>query len=252
MTQKKKRKTPPPAEERLQKVMAHAGVASRRASEALIKAGRVAVNGTVITELGTKVDPRRDEIKVNGKPITTGKDPVYIILNKPRNVLSAASDKQRGRRTVVDLVEIEARLYPVGRLDLNSEGLLLLTNDGDLTRQLTHPAHNVEKEYHVLIAGQISTANLFRWRNGELELYDKPLAPAVVDRMKIERENTWLKIILTEGRKRQIRETARMLGYSVKVLRRVRIGPVRLGNLKPGRWRHLTPAEVVRLKRAAK
>jgi 23S rRNA pseudouridine2605 synthase len=238
-------------EERLQKVLAHAGVASRRASEGLIQAGRVRVNGRVVTELGTKVNPRQDVITVDGKPLPrSDESPVYILLHKPRNILSAASD-DRGRRTVLDLVDIDARVYPVGRLDLQSEGLILLTNDGELTKQLTHPAHHIEKEYHALVGGKPSAQTLSRWRSGELELEGKPLAPAKVNKMSDEGEkNTWLRIVLTEGRKRQIREVARMLGHPVRVLQRVRLGPIRLGKLKPGRWRHLTPAEVQRLKRA--
>jgi 23S rRNA pseudouridine2605 synthase len=242
-----------PKEERLQKVLAHAGVASRRASEGLIQAGRVRVNGRVVTELGTKVNPRQDTITVDGKPLPRSQDEVvYIILNKPRNVLSAASD-DRGRRTVLDLVDIDSRVYPVGRLDLQSEGLILLTNDGELTRRLTHPAHHVEKEYHVLVSGKPSTEALSRWRNGELTLEGKPLAPAKVIKMSDEGEkSTWLRIVLTEGRKRQIREVARMLGHHVRTLQRVRLGPIRLGKLKMGRWRHLTPTEVQRLKQAVR
>jgi pseudouridine synthase len=237
--------------QRLQKVLAHAGVASRRASEELIEQGRVSVNGQIVTQLGTKVDPQQDVIKVDGRPLAKlAGQPTYIILNKPVNVLSAASD-ERGRRTVLDLVDTPERVYPVGRLDLYSEGLILLTNDGDLAEKLTHPGHQVEKEYHVLVAGRLSIETLARWRAGGIEVEGRPTAAAVVERMKIEGDNTWLKIILTEGRKRQIREVARALGHPVKWLRRVRIGPIQLGHLKSGRWRHLTPAEVQRLKQAA-
>lgn len=237
--------------QRLQKVLAHAGVASRRASEELIEQGRVSVNGQIVTQLGTKVDPQQDVIKVDGRPLAKlAGQPTYIILNKPVNVLSAASD-ERGRRTVLDLVDAPERVYPVGRLDLYSEGLILLTNDGDLAEKLTHPGHQVEKEYHVLVAGRLSIETLARWRAGGVEIEGRPTTAAVVERMKIEGDNTWLKIILTEGRKRQIREVARALGHPVKWLRRVRIGPIQLGQLKPGRWRHLTPAEVQRLKQAA-
>ncbi len=247
-----KKKSNQPAPERLQKVLAHAGVASRRASEGLILAGRVLVNGQVVTGLGTKVDPRRDKITVDGKPLPkqAGKL-VYIMLNKPRNVLSSASDN-RGRQTVLDIVETEERVYPVGRLDLLSEGLILLTNDGELTQKLTHPSHHVEKEYQVLVTGKPTTDTLIYWRNGKIELEGRPLAPAKVNIMKVEGDSTWLKVILTEGRKRQIRKVAKMLGHPVKSLKRVRVGPIRLGNLKSGRWRRLTPPEVERLKRAVK
>ena len=239
-----------PHEERLQKVLAHAGVASRRASEALIEQGRVTVNGQTVTVLGFKVDPRRDVIAVDGQrlPKPSAKL-IYIMLNKPRDVLTTVSD-DRGRQTVVDLIDVEERVYPVGRLDLKSEGLILLTNDGELAEKLTHPRSHLEKEYLVLVAGRPSTPTLAQWRRGEIEVEGKPVGRAVVERLKIEGDNTWLKIILTEGRKRQIREVAKALGHPVRKLERVRIGPIKLGHLKPGRWRHLNSVEVQRLKAA--
>jgi 23S rRNA pseudouridine2605 synthase len=242
---------PPKPTERLQKVLAHAGVASRRASETLIEQGRVSVNGQVVTVPGFKVDPEQDAILVDGQPLPRpmGKL-VYIMVNKPWNVLSTTSD-DRGRPTVLDLVDIPERVYPVGRLDLKSEGLILLTNDGDLAQKLTHPAHNVEKEYHVLIQGKPSTQTLQRWRQGGIEIEGKPVVEAVVERLKTERDDVWLKIILIEGRKRQIRHVAKALGHPVKYLQRVRFGPLKLGHLKPGKWRHLNPTEVQRLKSAA-
>ena len=238
--------------ERLQKVLAHAGVASRRASEALIEQGRVTVNGKTVTELGTKVDPRRDEITVDGQTLPKqAETPVYIILNKPAGVLSAASD-ERGRKTVVDLVDVAERVYPVGRLDLPSEGLILLTNDGDLAEKLAHPRYHLEKEYHVLVSGKPSTQTLARWRGGKVEIEGKPANPAIVERLSPEGDNFWLRIILTEGRKRQIREVAKALGHPVKRLERVRIGPLKLRRLKPGKWRRLNPGEVQRLKNEVK
>jgi 23S rRNA pseudouridine2605 synthase len=166
-------------------------------------------------------------------------------------VLSTASD-DRGRQTVLDLVDVPERVYPVGRLDLQSEGLVLLTNDGDLTQKLTHPSHQVEKEYHVLVTGKPATPTLFRWRQGGIEIEGQPVGQAVVNKLNDEGENTWLRIILTEGRKREIREVAKALGHPVKILTRVRIGPIKLGRLKPGKWRFLSPAEVERLKGAAR
>jgi 23S rRNA pseudouridine2605 synthase len=241
-----------PYEERLQKVLAHAGVASRRASETLIEQGRVTVNGQTVTVLGFKVDPRRDVIAVDGQRLSRPSEKlVYLILNKPKDVLTTASD-DRGRRTVIDLVEVEERVYPVGRLDLKSEGLVLLTNDGELAEKLTHPRSHVEKEYQVLVAGRPTTPTLARWRRGEIEVEGQPSERAVVERLKIEGDNTWLKIILTEGRKRQIREVGQALGHRVLRLERVRIGPIKLGHLKPGKWRHLKPAEVEQLKRSVK
>lgn len=237
------------SKQRLQKVLAHAGVASRRASEELITKGRVSINGQIVTELGVKVDPQRDVIAVDGQPLAQRTEKsVYILLNKPRNVLSASSD-DRGRQTVIDLVDVPERVYPVGRLDLQSEGLILLTNDGDLTQKLTHPSREVEKEYQVLVGGNPTSATLARWRQGGIEVEGKPVVGALVDKLKEEGNDTWLRIILTEGRKREIREVARALGHPVKKLTRVRLGPLKLGQLKPGRWRYLTPVEVERLKR---
>lgn len=238
--------------QRLQKVLAQAGVASRRASELLIEAGRVSVNGEVVTTLGTKVDPDQDTIVVDGQPLSgQAQKLTYIILNKPRHILSAVKD-DRGRQTVVDLVDIPERVHPVGRLDLLSEGLILLTNDGELTKQITHPSHHIEKEYQVLVEGQPSTDTLWQWRRGGIEVDGRPTDRAVVERMKYESGSTWLKIVLTEGRKRQIREVAKILGHRVKKLVRVRIGPIRLGALKVGNWRYLTPTEVQLLKQEIK
>jgi 23S rRNA pseudouridine2605 synthase len=238
--------------ERLQKVLAQAGVASRRASEQLIVAGRVAVNGKVVTILGTKVDPRRDVITVDGRELPRQTDQlVYIMLNKPRYVLSAASD-ERGRKTVIDLVDVRERVYPVGRLDLRSEGLILLTNDGDLAKKLTHASYHVEKEYQVLVGGNPSTETLIRWRRGGIEVEGRGTGRAVVEKLNVEGDTAWLRIVLTEGRKRQIREVAEALGHPVIRLTRVRMGPLKLGRLKVGQWRHLTPAEVQRLKQATK
>ncbi len=240
-------------QERLQKVMAHAGVASRRASEKIIQQGRVTVNGQVVTELGVKVDARHDVIKVDGNLLPKqAEEHVYVLLNKPAGVLSAASDEQRGRKTVVDLVDVDARIYPVGRLDLNSEGLLLLTNDGALAEKLMHPRYHVEKEYQVLVKGHPTTETLSQWQRGGIEVEGKPTAPATVERLNAEGENFWLKIILTEGRKRQIREVAKQLGHPALRLERVRMGPIKLGKLKTGHWRHLTQAEIQRLQRAIK
>ena len=237
-------------EVRLQKVLAQAGVASRRASEVLIEQGRVTVNGKAVTQLGVKVDPDRDVIAVDGAALPRRSEkPVYIILNKPRDVLSAVSD-ERGRRTVIDLVDVPERVYPAGRLDFRSEGLILLTNDGDLVEKLTHPRYRLEKEYLVLVVGKPSTSTLLRWQRGEIEVEGKPVAPAVVERLKKEGEHTWLKIVISEGRKRHIREVAQALGHPVRRLERVRIGPIRLGHLKSGKWRHLNPAEIQRLKQA--
>ncbi|MFN8460131.1 MAG: pseudouridine synthase [Anaerolineae bacterium] len=239
-------------EERLQKVLAQAGIASRRASEEIIAQGRVTVNGQVVTVLGYKVDPQHDVIAVDGQPLPrTAVRPVYLMLNKPSGVLSTARD-EHGRRTVLDLVDIEERVYPVGRLDYYSAGLILLTNDGELAERLTHPRSHVEKEYHVLVSGKPTGQTLAHWRQGGVEVEGRPTTRAVVERLKPEGDHTWLKIILTEGRKRQIRAVARTLGHPVLKLERVRLGTLKLGHLKPGKWRHLNPVEVEQLKRSVK
>lgn len=238
------------SQERLQKVLAHAGVASRRASETLITAGRVTVNGVVVTELGTRVDPYSDDITVDGHLIPSpapAEAMVYIMLNKPRGILTTVHD-DRDRDTVLDIVQIGERVYPVGRLDRHSEGLLLLTNDGDLTHRLTHPRFQAEKAYDVFVEGQVTDETIARWRQGGIKVEGRPVGPAQVKRLRVEDGNTWLEVILTEGRKREIRVVAYTLGHSVKRLIRLRFGPLQLGRLKPGEWRHLRPGEVDQLK----
>ena len=239
-------------EERLQKIIAKAGLASRRGAEQLIEEGRVTINGQ-IAQLGQKADALRDSIKVNGRLLPKQEALRYFVLHKPRGVLSSAEPQiQNGLPIVTDMVKSDVRLYPVGRLDVNSEGLMLLTNDGELTKKITHPGYHIEKEYRVLVKGKPSTEVLMRWRKGDVELDGKRAAPAVVRKMKDEGGNTWLQIVLTEGRKRQIREVAKIFNHHVLHLERVRIGPLKLGSLKTGRWRFLTQTEVQRLKQAVK
>ena len=232
--------------ERLQKVLASAGIASRRKSEEIILQGRVTVNRKVVTELGTKVDPDRDEIRVDGERIETGTRRVYIMVNKPKGVLSAMED-DRGRDALGDLVPVPARLYPVGRLDADSEGLILLTDDGELANLLTHPRYEHHKQYLALVNGHPSEKTLEAWRRGVL-LEDKPTAPARVGIIKRERDSTLLKIEMREGRKRQIRSVAALLGHPVRELRRIGLGPLQLGSLSSGQWRYLTDREIGQLK----
>jgi 23S rRNA pseudouridine2605 synthase len=244
-----------PAGERLQKVLAHAGVASRRAAEELIQAGRVAVDGVVVTELGTRVDPARARITVDGEPLraaqAAGEERVTYLLNKPMGVVSTADDPQ-GRSTVVDLVPATPRVYPVGRLDADTEGLLLLSNDGDLTYLLTHPRFGVEKEYTALVRGYVTQESLRRLREGVLLAEDeRPTAPARVDQISTVQQNTLLRFIIHEGRNRQIRRMMAAVGGSVLSLKRVRFGPLTLGDLRPAEWRRLTPVEVAALRDAA-
>jgi 23S rRNA pseudouridine2605 synthase len=228
--------------ERLQKVLAHAGVASRRKSEELIRQGRVTVNGRVVTRLGTKVDPARDDVRVDGQRIRLEAGHVYIVLNKPRGVLSTMEDA-RGRRALGDLVQTAGRLYPVGRLDVTSEGLILLTDDGQVANLLTHPRFEHDKEYIVLVNGRPSAETLAAWRRGVV-LEGNPTAPATVDVVRKEKDATLLRVVMHEGRKRQIRRVAALLGHPVRELKRVRLGPLQLGTLEAGQWRYLTPKEV--------
>lgn len=231
--------------ERLQKVMAHAGVASRRKSEEIIQQGRVAVNGEIVTEMGTKVDPERDRITVDGEPINVAEEYVYIALHKPLDVITTADDPW-DRTTVLDLVDVDERVYPVGRLDADSEGLVLLTNDGELTHRLTHPSFEHQKEYQVRVEGRPSREALERLRAG-VHLEDGLTAPAEVEMLRREDGFAWLRMILHEGRKRQIRRMTEAVGHPVKRLIRVRMGPIRLGDLDPGQWRHLSASEVEEL-----
>jgi len=224
--------------ERLQKVLAVAGYGSRRVCEELIADGRVTVNGDVAV-LGRRVDPETDRIEVDGHPAATRPGLVHYLLNKPRGVLSTARDTH-GRPTVVDLVPHEPRVFPVGRLDADTEGLLLLTNDGDLAQLLTHPSHGVEKEYLVHVAGGALTAGALRRLRDGVELDDGVTAPAQVSQP----EPGVLRITIHEGRNRQVRRMCDAAGHPVQRLVRVRIGALADRRLKPGAWRQLTNGEV--------
>jgi pseudouridine synthase len=231
--------------ERLQKVMARAGAGSRRACEEFIRQGRVEVDGKIAT-LGQKADPSRQRIVFDGQLLTTPEPFTYIAVHKPRGVLAVSQD-DRGRRTVRDLVPVKGHLYPVGRLDVTSEGLVLLTNDGGLTNQLTHPRYGHSKEYQAYIVGRPSERTLEKWRRGVF-LDGKRTAPADISILRTERDYTWIRLVLREGRKRQIRRVAAMLRHPVRRLIRVRIGPIHLGALAPGEWRHLNEKELGKLK----
>jgi 23S rRNA pseudouridine2605 synthase len=231
------------ARPRLQKVLARAGVASRRACEELIAARRVRVNGQVAT-LGDRVDPEHDLVELDGAPLALATGLVHYLLNKPAGVVTTAEDPQ-GRRTVVDLVPAEPRVFPVGRLDLDTEGLLLLTNDGELAHRLTHPSFGVDKEYLAEVEGRPSRGALRRLREG-VELEDGPTAPAQVSLV----EPTVLRITIHEGRNRQVRRMCEAVGHPVRRLVRTRIGPLAERRLAPGEWRELSPDEVRALARA--
>jgi 23S rRNA pseudouridine2605 synthase len=232
-------------EERLQKILARAGYGSRRASETLIAAGRVRVNGQVV-DLGAKADPQRDRIEVDGTLLKAPEALVYIALNKPRGVLStvAAPDP---RPTVRDLIDIPTQIFPVGRLDIESEGLILLTNDGDLANRLTHPRYGHEKEYKVLVARRPDEEQLQTWRRGVVLEDGYQTAPAEVRLEQFHGKGAWLRIVMHEGRKRQIREVGSLLGLPVVRIERVRIGTLLLGGLQPRQWRYLTAEEVADL-----
>ncbi len=238
--------------ERLQKVMARAGVASRRHCEALIQAGRVTVNGQVVTQLGTKVVPGKDVIEVDGRPLGTPETKVYVMLNKPKGYVSTLYDPQ-GRPKVIDLLgdEVAQRVYPVGRLDYDTEGLLLLTNDGDLAHGLMHPSRMVKKTYIVKVRGVPGPAKLRALQEG-IELEDGPTAPAEVKMLDVRPPNSaTLSVRIHEGRNRQVRRMFAALGHEVIHLRRTTLGPLKLGDLPVGEWRYLTDQEVADLYRAA-
>jgi 23S rRNA pseudouridine2605 synthase len=228
-------------EERLQKVLARAGVASRRKAERMISAGRVAVNGRVVRELGVKVDPGSDRISVDGEPIDGAEVREYWLLHKPAGVITTVADPW-GRPTARDLVPTEARVYPVGRLDADSSGLLLFTNDGAMAHRLTHPRFEHEKEYRVVVTGRPDAATLRRLRRG-VAIGGRRTAPAEVVVLGEEADGALLRIVLREGRKRQIRRMLDAVGHPVRSLHRVRIGPLGLGDLAPGRARRLRSEE---------
>lgn len=239
--------------ERLQKIMAHAGVASRRECESLIEQGRVRVNGRLAT-LGDKADPAMDTIEVDGQNLNTEKPSfVYVALNKPKGVISSLDDElQRGRQTVRDLVPLPGHLYPVGRLDKQSEGLILMTNDGDLAHKLTHPRYGHKKVYKVVVEGAISDQSLEKWARGGMYLDGRRTIPAEIEIVLRQRAFTHLRVTLQEGRKRQIRRIANMLGHPVMELVREKIGPITLGNLGSGHWRHLHDDEIKQLRESVK
>lgn len=232
--------------ERLQKILARAGLGSRRACEELIIAGRVTVNG-IQAVLGAKADPVTDQILVDGREIPRPDSFLYIALHKPRGVISAVKADDP-RPTIRDLVDIPDRVFPVGRLDAESEGLILLTNDGELANQLTHPRYGHEKEYRVLVARRPDDDQLADLRRGVVLPDGHRTAPAQVTVESTFGKGAWLRVILREGKKRQIREMCALVGLPVVRIIRIRIGALKLGNLKPRQWRHLTHEEVQELK----
>jgi pseudouridine synthase len=241
---------------RLQKILSAAGIASRRAAEEYIAQGRVMVNGKTVTELGTKADPDTDDIRVDGRRVKTPQRRRYLLLYKPRGYITTRSDPQR-RPTVIDLLEkggVREYVYPVGRLDYDSEGLLLLTSDGELSARLTHPSHGVEREYEVRVRGVPDDHDLDRLSRG-ISLEGRRTAPARVELRKVidaeSGQQALLTFVIREGRNRQVRDMCDAIGHPVVRLRRVRIGPIVDERIRPGEFRDLSAAEVAQLERAA-
>ena len=252
---------------RLQKILSQAGVASRRAAEKLIADGRVMVNGVIVREMGSKADPAADDIRVDGRRVKGPERHRYILLNKPAGYVSTRSDPQH-RPTVIDLLRgVREYVYPVGRLDYDTEGLLLLTNDGDLAARLSHPRHGVERAYEARVAGTPDERDLERLRAG-IPLDGRRTLPAEVELRAAGRSgparaghyegagrhdrDSVLRLTIREGRKRQVRRMCEAVGHPVRALRRVRIGPISDRRLKPGEWRALTEQEVAALRRSSR
>lgn len=237
---------------RLQKFLARAGVASRRASEKLIEAGRISVNGQVVTELGTKVDPEADEVRLDGAPVRKAAEAVTLMLNKPAGYLTSMKDPQ-GRPCVAQLVPLDEfpALYPLGRLDYDTTGLLLFSTDGELGNAVLHPSHHVDKTYRALVKGKPSEAALDRLRSGVV-LDDGPTQPAEVRLAGRKGKNACVEIIIHEGRKRQVKRMCEAIGHPVLQLHRASFGPLELGDLPEGKYRVLSEQEVAALERASK
>jgi 23S rRNA pseudouridine2605 synthase len=234
-------------EKRLQKILSEIGVASRRGAEELIIEGRVTVNGRIAI-LGMKADPVRDHIKFDGKLISRPEPKVYLIFNKPRNVVTSLRDPE-GRPTVKDyLKNVKYRVFPVGRLDYDSEGLLLLTNDGDFAQAILHPSKKISKSYHVKVKGSLEEEDIKKLRAG-VKLEDGITAPAKLQKIRSTENNIWVEITIHEGRKRQIRRMLEQIGHPVLKLKRIRINGIELGNLKPGEYRYLKPEEISKMKK---
>jgi len=237
-------------EERLQKIISQAGIASRRAAERLIAEGRVSLNGVVTTLPGVKADPGKDDIRVDGRLISCETERVYLMLNKPPGYVTTLSDPQ-GRPIVTDLlIGVSERVFPVGRLDYDSEGLLLLTNDGDFAQRLQHPRYGIAKRYRVKVTGQVLPATVKALEKG-IALPDGPFAPADVQLDKMNRGSTWIYLTITDGRNRVIRRAFESLGHDIARLVRVAVADLALGSLDPGAWRFLTAGEVGDLRRAS-
>ena len=231
---------------RLNKFLAHAGIASRRKCDDLIVAGHVTVNGELVNTVGVVIDESKDKVTFKGQPVQIVEHYVYVLLNKPKSTVTTASDEFE-RTTVVDLIEVPERIYPVGRLDYETSGVLLLTNDGDLTHKLLHPNYKVEKVYHALLDRVIRPIDLHKFSKG-IELDGVQTQPCQIREMQIKDNSSFLEIVLKEGRNRQIRRMFEILTYEVEELERISFAGIRAGRLQPGEWRYLTSYEEDRLK----
>ncbi len=228
---------------RLQKYIASCGIASRRKAEEMIADGRVEVNGKIVMEMGIKVDPKKDKVKVDGKFIRKEKEKVYIMLNKPIGYITSLKDEE-GRRIVTDLIEgVDERIFPVGRLDADTTGLLLLTNDGDITYKLTHPSYEIVKKYIAIVEGVPNRMELEKFRNGMM-LDGRRTAKASVKIAKRYEDEAILEIEIHEGRNRQVKKMCEMINHPVKKLKRVSLGEIELGGMETGNWRYLDEEEM--------
>lgn len=238
---------------RLQKVIADAGVASRRTAEEMIRQGRVTVNGRAQTEMGLKVDPERDHIKVDGRHLKPAAPKAYVVLNKPKGVLTTLQGPEKEDRPTIQhfLRGIKHRVFPVGRLDFDTEGLLLLTNDGALAQRLLHPRYHVPKTYRVKVKGVLEIPHIRALETG-IRLDDGPTMPARVQKIRKAEENSWIELTIYEGRTHQVKRMLEAVGHPVLKLTRVRFGPLNLGGLPRGGVRYLTDPEILRLKEAAR
>jgi 23S rRNA pseudouridine2605 synthase len=229
-------------EVRLQKLIAGTGLSSRRKAETLIVSGRVSVNGKIVTALGMKVDPTRDHVKVDGKHLTSAQPFVYLMLNKPKHVMSTLDDPS-GRTTVKDFLRgVSVRVFPVGRLDFDSEGLMLLTNNGELAQALLHPRYHVPKTYLIKVKGVLGDGEIRKLEQG-VKLEDGMTGPASVKKVKKAEQNSWLELTIREGRKHQVKRMLEVVGHPVIKLKRIRMGPLSLGGLAPGEFRFLSDRE---------
>lgn len=227
---------------RLNKFLSNSGIASRRKCDELIEQGKVSVNGKVVTEMGLKINEKKDKVKVEGKDVTLPSSFVYIKLNKPKGYACTASD-EKGRKTIYDLVDCEERLFSIGRLDYDTEGLIILTNDGDFANSVAHPRYQTEKEYRVTCEGEIKESELAVMRKGVV-IDGERMPSARVEKLSYENGFTKLAVIIDEGQNRQVRRMFEAIGHQIKLLKRVRIGLVKLGGLKRGEYKDLTEEEL--------